>query len=175
MTENGKSSSIEQLVFERPITSLVIKHIEQNFDASTENYGSNLVFENEDKVNINFQVDFYNKEKTIFGEIYVCKFPLKSGHLRKIKGDILKLLTIEKILGEPIQKYMVLTIESALTEKQGKIQTEENLKKFGNDSWFSETIKIFNINILYYTLTPDEANNLNEVRKRQKEGMKISK
>jgi hypothetical protein len=117
-----------------------------------------------------FQIDFYNLEHKIFGEIYSCKFPLKSGHLRKIKGDLLKLLIIEKTLGYPIEKYMVLTVEQA--ENQGEIVSEIVLKKFGDKSWFSETLKLFDFQIYYYVLKDSEAKLLNETRTKQKEGMK---
>jgi hypothetical protein len=159
------SNSAEQSKFESGIITKLKEKFE-GIEFPTE------YFEPKKDRGIKFQVDFYNIEKKIFGEIYVCKFPLKSGHLRKIKGDILKLLTIEKILGDPIQKYMVLTIESE--NNKNKILESKDLEKnlFGEKSWFSETIALFKINMLYYTLSKEEAENLKEVRKRQKEGMK---
>jgi hypothetical protein len=100
---------------------------------------------------------------------------LKSGHLRKIKGDMLKLLTFEKIHKATINKFMVLTIESE--NDTNEILEGEALDKkyFGEKSWFYETIRLFEINMLYYTLTKEEAENLDEVRQRQEEGMKYNK
>lgn len=120
-----------------------------------------------------FQVDFYNVDHKIYGEIYSCKFPLKSGHLRKIKGDLLKLLTIEQMLGHTISKYLILTIEQS--EQNGEFIPESIVHKFGLTSWFSQAIIQFDFKIYYYVLDEIETKQLNETRHKQKEGMRAKK
>jgi hypothetical protein len=171
MTEKHHSDSTTQIELEKIILEKIIEYNPINVKLENQ-FFSNALLEPLENPKLSFLIDFYNIEKRIFGEIYVCKFPLKSGHLRKIKSDILKLLTIEKIVGD-IDKYIVLTIE--LNVNQGSIQTEDSLKKFKENSWLSYAIKKFNIHILYYVLQPEEARKLNAIRLKQRNGMTYKK
>ncbi len=127
---------------------------------------------------VNFQIDFMNEESEIYGEIYVCQFPLKSGHLRKIKSDLLKLLTIEKLsLPKKIEKYIVLTISEKDRSKLDPLtqdlvinhSIEFNL--LGKKSWIFNTICIFKFNVLYIVLSDEVSVELARVRENQKDGM----
>ena len=52
-----------------------------------------------------FQVDFFNKQQMIYGEIYAGIDFLKPGQTRKVAMDILKLLTIEKLTTTTYSKF----------------------------------------------------------------------
>ena len=127
-----------------------------------------------------FQVDFFNVEKKIFGEIYACSFPLKSGHIRKIKSDILKLLSIEKLFGESIHKYLILTVFDEKEAQRSEIFyshefNNEQFNKLGIKSWFNKAIEIFEIKVFYYNLSFDQYTILTNTRIKQKLGMQTGK
>ncbi|MFP5041672.1 hypothetical protein [Parasediminibacterium sp. JCM 36343] len=103
---------------------------------------------------ISFQVDFYDETKFVYGEIFARVGELKSGQKRKICMDILKLLTIEKLLGKPIKKYIVFTDK--------KIE-----EKFKSKTWYSKSILCFDLQIICINLTQEQQDLLKEVRKRQ--------
>jgi len=101
-----------------------------------------------------FQVDFFNKEEKIYGEIYAGIDSLKPGQIRKVGMDILKLLTIEKMIGEQIKKYVAFvdpTIE----------------RKFKSSSWYSKSLDIFEIEIITITLTQDQITLIRDTKKNQ--------
>lgn len=129
--------------------------------------------------NCTFKFDFHKLDLDIIGEIYTCSFPLKPGHIRKIKSDILKLLTYESLLKNTVlKKYIVLTINQADVKNKEQDLTAAkiiahhpiNFSFFGKKSWLNETINQFNIQILYYVLSPEETVILNQTRSDQKNG-----
>lgn len=129
--------------------------------------------------NSTFQFDFANTDGKIIGEIFACQFPLKAGQARKIKADILKMLTYERLKNTSVIKkcYVVtLSLEQAKslepTVKPGVfLKDAEKSSMFGAKSWFRETLNIFEIRMLYYVLSPEQHADLVKTRTRQKEGM----
>lgn len=129
-----------------------------------------FIYEKND-LKVSFQFDFFNESRDIFGEIYACKFPLKSGHVRKIKGDVLKLLTIEKLLGKTLNKFIVLTVESQSEGLEPGIYTSTEISKFGK-SWFTTSLEQFGVQLLYFVMSTDDSKLLNDARTLQAKGMK---
>ena len=125
--------------------------------------------------NVSFHFDFTNSDLSIIGEIYSCSFPLKPGHQRKIKSDILKMISYEKLVGEK-QKYLVLTISRENTGNiiipDSRIVSDKNgASIFGEKSWFSKTLKVFDIKVMYYVLSEVEKAQLDDTRSKQKKGI----
>lgn len=127
---------------------------------------------------VRFQFDVMNEQQGWYGEIYVCQFPLKSGQIRKIKSDILKLITLEKILGiAKINKRIILTISEnhRAMMKQGlnKILIEHDVSNnlIGLNSWLNKAINIFDIKLFYYVMNDQQYSELSMVRAIQKEGI----
>jgi hypothetical protein len=127
-----------------------------------------------------FKFDFYNLNESILGEIYSCGFPLKEGHKRKIKSDILKLLTYEKLKpNQNFNKYIVLTASQANVKSKDISVVPGEIIRHGSDmnsfigskSWLATSIEQFNIQILYFVLDEEQSNRLNIARNNQKQGM----
>lgn len=102
-----------------------------------------------------FQVDYFNEEAGIFCEVYARIGKLKAGNKRKILSDMLKLLTIEKLLNKNIRKCIVLTDESIL-------------KEFQTGSWASKSMKIFDFELIFVELEVEDRIILIETRELQK-------
>ena len=112
-----------------------------------------------------FQVDFFIPNK-LLGEVYTCKSKLLPGQRKKIYSDILKMLTIEKIWGTPVQKVIVMVIsrneftdqnipiEKLISKDQVEFKTLNNL---GVNSWIQRTIELFGIQIHYYLLDSEHS------------------
>jgi hypothetical protein len=101
-----------------------------------------------------FQVDFYNKEKFIYGEIYCGINELKPGQTRKVLSDVLKLLTIEKMLGQKIEKIFVF-VDEALRQE------------FNSKSWGSKAFQIFDVKTITIQLSKEQKEIINCAKKMQ--------
>lgn len=138
----------------------------------------NLISGEKNLSGVRFQLDLMNDDKGLYGEIYVCQFPLKSGQIRKLKSDLLKLITLEKILNKPeIEKIMILTIGEEdrfkLTHTINKTIIEHNHDNnfIGLNSWLNKTIEVFGIKLYYFVLNDQQYYELSKVRNLQKEGI----
>jgi hypothetical protein len=141
---NQNHSSDFQLQIENIIRNEISKSLNKELD-----FGKILKTEN-------FHVDFFTKEFDLIGEIYVFEGILKSGQKRKVASDILKLITIKKILNRnDVECKMLITDESAVTY-------------FSTKSWISKTIKEFNIKLEFFKLDSEKVIELQTIRKRQK-------
>ncbi|WP_430403437.1 hypothetical protein [Fluviicola sp.] len=169
--------TLSNSTFQKKQEVQIIKSFNETFSASvTAQFG--VVSEG----GFSFHFDFANEERTIIGEIYTCSFPLKPGQLRKVKGDILKMLTFEKMKPkklDELEKYCILTISSQ--DALGKdsigefVKDHQGQSMFPDKSWFRKTLDIFNIQVYYYVLDEDKRKELEEVRKMQQEGMNTKK
>lgn len=177
MAEIHKSDSLTQ----RNVEDEIFKKLEK-FPKIQEKLGSKELKKDEFPIgSVKFQVDFYNEECGIFGEIYASNFPLKSGHSRKIRTDILKMITIEKLKKVDVEKYLVLTVHKK-DFKNGELFKDYSLIEHGDEigklnmlgkkTWFNETLRLFNIKVLYYVLSEKDFAILNVARSNQNEGMK---
>jgi hypothetical protein len=143
-TSGHNSDSTIQSEIEYIVTAAVAKKLLMTL--------SSEVFKLQD---VNFQVDFYNEDNAVYGEIYAGIENLKPGQTRKIGMDILKLLTIEKLLNKPINKYLAF-VDEAIE------------KKFStSNSWYTKSILAFNIKTIYIPLTECERQLIKKAKKRQ--------
>lgn len=125
-----------------------------------------------------FHFDFANEKRTMIGEIYTCRFPLLSGQLRKVKADILKMITYEQLSKTKLDKYYLLTINhSDLKDKEIHIEPgtflseHDGFSMFSAKSWFAGTLKQFDIKVLYYLLDNTTFESLQSTIDKQRKGM----
>lgn len=133
------------------------------------------------KGHYSFHFDFHDIKSGIIGEIYSCAFPLKPGHIRKIKSDILKMITYEKLETKPLEKYMILSVSSDYLRDKFKIEVDKQMQGsilrngdlaiLGNSSWLIASFETFKIQVLYYVLTPEQESTLTLTRSNQSKGM----
>ncbi len=130
-----------------------------------------------------YQLDIFDEEQGVIGEIFTS-LSNKPGQQRKIKTDILKLITIEKAFinsGEKnLKKILIFTINHDELNKHGITQTNkfislEALKKSNykdkiSGTWLYQTIELFNIHIYYYILDKSEIEMYNDAVGKQKQG-----
>ncbi len=107
--------------------------------------------------NSKFQFDFFNEEKKIIGEVYAGIEKLSAGSKRKVITDCFKLIVAEKKFGGKWKKYLVF-IDQKIKDS------------FEGDSWISEAIIEFGIELRKIDLTIEDENNLREAKKRQQLG-----
>ncbi len=160
---------IESFVLDK-ITQLGVGEIKPNTEFSTDRIT---------KDNKNFEVDFH-VENSILGEIYACKFHLQSAQKKKVHGDFLKMITIEKIWEKGIvSKLFIMALSSnepMLSEFPSSLigqfipakSSLFHINTLGEKSWIWETIESFKIDIYYIVLPKDLSLDLEEQRRNQK-------
>lgn len=107
--------------------------------------------------NLNYQPDFFNKERKIVGEIYTS-VDLKGSRKHKITADCFKLIAIEKELGGNWNKYIFV---------------DENVKQ-AFTGWRKNAMELFGIELLTFAISEEDKKKLNGARKKQQQGIKIS-
>ncbi|MGN0024793.1 MAG: hypothetical protein ACI351_05115 [Candidatus Avelusimicrobium sp.] len=91
----------------------------------------------------------------IFIEIYAHQGPLKSAQRQKVCTDILKLVTAEQLLTEPIQKYVLFGCAEAM-------------KSFQNNSWYTQSVDKWKIKLEVGILSEGTKLRLKAAQERQK-------
>lgn len=91
----------------------------------------------------------------IFIEVYAHQGPLKSAQRQKVCTDILKLITAEKILQQPIQKYILFGCDEAM-------------QCFQNNSWPARSVKEWDIKLEVGELAEQTKQKLRAAQARQK-------
>lgn len=91
----------------------------------------------------------------IFIEVYAHQGPLKSAQRQKVCTDILKLITAEKILQQPIQKYILFGCDEAM-------------QCFQNNSWHARSVKEWDIKLEVGELAEQTKQKLRAAQARQK-------
>lgn len=183
MADNKQLSNSEfQLGIERVIIQEMIALNKMNISVEELKSGSKNIRLGNKKTEgkeTSFQVDFYNFENNIIGEIYTCGTKLLSGHKRKIAMDALKLITIEKIINQKFKKYIILAMPSIELPDPKSMENKlinqadfKDVSPLGKDSWILRTAEMFKIEIWYYFLDGTMSQKLIEKRKNQKEGIK---
>lgn len=104
-----------------------------------------------------FQVDFFNHEQKVYGEIYAGIDDLKAGQKRKVITDVAKLLTIEKLLRYPIHKFLVFVDESI----KNKFMSDSN------KSWAATMVKVFGVIPIVISLENESIEYLRQAKKLQ--------
>jgi hypothetical protein len=130
-----------------------------------------------------YLIDIFDEEQNVIGEIY-SSLSNKPGQKRKIKSDILKLITIEKAFinsgKTDFKKILIFTINQGELTKNGITHSNKfiSLDALKNSSfkdkitgtWLYQTIELFNIHIFYYILDDNEEKDLIETVSNQKMG-----
>lgn len=96
-----------------------------------------------------------DKEEWVWVEVYAHQGPLKSAQRQKVCTDILKLITAEKILQQPIQKYILFG-------------SEEAMQCFQNNSWHARSVQEWNIKLEVGELSEQTKQKLAAAQARQK-------
>ncbi len=107
--------------------------------------------------NSKFEFDFLNEEKKIIGEIYAGIDKLSPAQKKKVITDCFKLIAAEKKFDEKWNKYIVFIDE--------KIKAA-----FEGNSWISEAIEEFGIELKIIDLSPEDESKLREAKKKQQLG-----
>jgi hypothetical protein len=106
-------------------------------------------------VNIGVQPDAIDTSNKIIVEAYARIGKLKGAQLHKVKGDILKLVLIDKKLGGEWRKILCFASEEAAQYALGK-------------SWVAEAAREFKIEVHIIHLTEELKNNVISAQKRQR-------
>ena len=177
--EKNTSSSRFQKGLETKINEALVEYFNNAKDKvvpdSSRPYYSVLCY---DDSRLIVQPDIYDTYNLIFGEIYTCGEKLLAGQQRKIGTDMLKLLTIEKVVKNPqnkdIQKLIILTSYNSKDKNVIKEDTDLIITKklLGSNSWKVNAIKLFGFEILIYFLSSKEKKELDETRTKQGEKFK---
>ena len=143
-----KSSSIEQMRAEEKIFVLVEKVLGVPLEKNPKLYLTNNEY-------TYIQPDFYSAEHCIIGEIFAHIGKPKKAQDNKIANDILKMLLLEKITGKQYRKIIVVCDE-----------LEE--KKLKGSSVLSESIRQFDIEIMYMQIDDQLRQEILNAQERQK-------
>ncbi len=88
------------------------------------------------------QLDGFSDDKKlsepICVEIWAHQGKAKGGQPHKVMKDMCKLLLAERLLGEPCQKYIVVSDGEALSFLSGKSWMGDFAKRFGIKFWITE-------------------------------------
>ena len=148
MSIGQKSSSIEQMRAEEKIFVLVEKVLGVPLEKNPKLYLTNNEY-------TYIQPDFYSAEHCIIGEIFAHIGKPKKAQDNKIANDILKMLLLEKITGKQYRKIIVVCDE-----------LEE--KKLKGSSVLSESIRQFDIEIMYMQIDDQLRQEILNAQERQK-------
>ena len=103
MRTGHKSSSIEQVLAEEKIFTLVEKSLNISLEKNPKLYLSNNEY-------TYIQPDFYSAEHCIVGEMFAHIGKPKKAQDNKIANDILKMLLLEKITGKQYKKSLLFAM-----------------------------------------------------------------
>lgn len=103
---------------------------------------------------IKFSIDGHDEKNKVICEIYSHQGKLKAAQKHKVTSDILKLLTLEKLLNSKFRKIICFSDESASKCLKGK-------------SWLSSSIREFSIIVETVELPTEKKNKIIGAQKRQ--------
>jgi hypothetical protein len=150
MASNSNSDSTKQ----REVEEIVLDMISKKYSIELEQGIKEIK-------GFKFQIDVINEEKGFIGEIYAGIDEIKPGQKKKIATDILKLITIEKLLGKQCEKHIFLVSD----------KIADKLKS--DKSWLSKAVELYQINIELLVLEPEILKDLREAKEKQGSGFKI--
>jgi hypothetical protein len=104
---------------------------------------------------IGVKLDAIDPTNKVIVEVYARVGEVKGGQKHKIKGDILKLALITKMLGEGWRSILCLASDEAAKYVQGA-------------SWVAVAAKEFNVEVIVVNLSPELHNNIISAQKRQR-------
>ena len=116
-----------------------------------------LSFDEETKLplEIGMQPDAIDLNKKVVVEVYAHVGELRGAQLHKVKGDILKLIFIEKKLGEDWRKILCFADEAAAKYVRGR-------------SWVADAVRIFGIEVHVMNLPEQQLSRVQSAQKRQR-------
>ena len=129
METSHKSSSHVQMQAEEIICQKVEELLNIRFERNKQIYLADNAF-------TYMQPDFYSSEHSIVGEIFAHIGKPKKAQDNKIANDILKMLLLDKVTGKHHRKIIVICDTSEKKKLEGK-------------SVLAESIRQFNIEIMY--------------------------
>lgn len=148
MQNTHKSDSTEQTQAEEHIVSLVEQKLGFTLKKNHKLYLA-------DNSYTYIQPDFFSEEHHIIGEIFSHIGKPKKAQNNKISNDILKMLVYEKVTDKQYRKIIVVCDMDELTNLCGL-------------SVLAETIRQFQIELMYIEIDEDLRNKLLAAQKRQK-------
>jgi hypothetical protein len=140
------SDSTEQ----REIETVILENLKAEY-SDIKSY----VLKPKESEKLSFQIDGYSESTNSYFEFYAGIEELKVGQKKKLATDILKLITIEKIIEKPINKFIVLIDK--------KIEN-----KLLSDSWLSKSVQLFNIEIIVIDISDELMSKLKIAKVRQR-------
>ena len=148
MINTHKSDSSEQIQAEEHIFSLVEQKLGITLEKNKKLYLADNVF-------TYIQPDFFSKDAYILGEIFSHIGKPKKAQNNKIANDILKMLAYEKVTGTQFRKIIVVCDQDEYDNLQGL-------------SVLAETIRQFEIDLLYVQIDEGLQHKLLAAQKRQR-------
>jgi hypothetical protein len=88
------------------------------------------------------ELDGYSREPRVLAEAYARHGKLKPAQRHKIASDILKMIYVERVLGDTWRKYLCFADEAAANSVQG-------------DGWLAQTVRTFGVEVRVYPLPAD--------------------
>lgn len=141
-----KSSSAEQQMAEE----LVFYNLERKLGIRLER-NKHIYLAN----NVHIEPDFYSEVESIIGEIFVHIGKPKKAQNNKIANDILKMILLEKVRGKKYRKMIVVC------------DKEEEKTLYGT-SYVAESIRQFDVEIIYIELDEETRSAIFMAQKRQR-------
>ena len=143
----NKSDSTEQQLMEKVVFERLQEKLKIKFQANPKISIGNSYLSY-------IQPDFYSKEYKIIWEIFVHIGEIKKAQSNKISNDIMKMLLLDKKHNVSYRKIIVLC-------------DDDVIKRLTGNSWLSECIREFGIEIIKIDLTEDERNLIKNAQNRQ--------
>ncbi len=106
-------------------------------------------------IDVGVKPDAIDPINKVIVEVYARVGQVKGGQQQKIKGDILKLALIDKILGEGWKKVLCFVSADAAKYVQG-------------GSWVAEAARAFSVEIRIVTLPPEIRHDVEAAQTRQR-------
>ena len=148
MSNSHKSSSHEQMEAENIIFAMIEQKIQVRVEQNRKKYLADNAF-------TYIQPDFYSEEDLVIGEIFAHIGKNKPAQNNKIANDVLKMLLLEKVTGKQYRKIIVVC-------------DEDELDKLTGLSALAESIRQFDVEIMYVEIDEELRERILNAQSRQK-------
>lgn len=106
-----------------------------------------------------FHLDGVNERAKVLCEVFSHLGDLKDGQKKKLARDVLKLITVERIKGEPWRKVICVADEPAQRYLVGR-------------SWCAAAVREFDFGVLLFALKPGQQRRLAKTQVREARGVR---
>lgn len=144
LSDSDVQCNIEKYIFDEIKKKLLCKNLQ-----------SNVILTLSEENDIRICPDFYSEKDHIIGEIHTHLGRLKPAQLRKIEGDILKMLLFEK--GQKGVKYTKMIVVCDMQEYE----------QLQGKSFVAEAIRQFDIGLKYVPLNKERIVQLQDAMENQ--------